>query len=61
MKAFLARMTPMLNVTVFRAEMDLVKANMLALSDMTGALAGCEALENSEEDEDSSDEKEDSE
>ena len=39
-KAFLARMTPMLEVTVFRAEMDLVKANMLVFRDWTGAVAG---------------------
>ena len=58
MKAFFARRTPMLDVTVFRAEMDLVKANMLVLSDLTGALAGGEhtsllldSLENSEEEE----------
>ena len=34
----------MLEVTVFRAEMDLVKANMLVLSDLTGALAGGEHI-----------------
>ena len=57
-KAFFARMTPMLEVTVFRAEMDRVKANMLVLSDLTGALAGAghtslplDSLENSEEEE----------
>ena len=68
-KAFLARMTPMLEVTVFRAEMDLVKANMLVLSDLTGALAGgerifleSESLEKSEiEDEDVSEEIDNSE
>ena len=42
MKAFLARMTPMLAVTVFRAEIERVKANMLVLCDLTGALAGGE-------------------
>ena len=41
MKAFLALMTaPMLMLTELRAEMDLVKANMLVFSDCTGAEAG---------------------
>ena len=68
MKACLARMTPMLKVTVFRAEMDLVKANMLVLRDLTGAEAGgedtrfiLESPEISEEDEDVSEENDDSE
>ena len=62
----------MLKVTVFRAEMDLVKANMLVLRDLTGAEAGgedtgfiLESPENSEEEEeeeeDVSEENEDSE
>jgi len=67
MKAFFARRTPMLDVTVFRAEMDLVKANMLVLSDLTGALAGGEhtsllldSLEISEEEEEVSEENDNS-
>ena len=41
MKAFLALMTaPMLMLTEFKAEMDLVKANMLVFRDCTGAVAG---------------------
>ena len=41
MKAFLALMTaPMLMLTEFKAEMDLVKANMLVFRDWTGAVAG---------------------
>ena len=40
MKAFLALMTPMLKGMVLRAEMDLVKANMLLLLVLTGAVSG---------------------
>ena len=40
MKAFLARMTPRLKGMVFKAEMDLVKANMLLLLVFTGAVSG---------------------
>jgi len=39
-KAFLALITPTLMLTELRAEMDLVKANMLVLSEWTGAVAG---------------------
>ena len=40
MKAFLALMTPTLKGIVLRAEMDLVKANMLLLLVLTGAVIG---------------------
>ena len=54
MKAFLALMTaPMLMLTEFKAEMDLVKANMLVFRDWTGAVAG-PALSRQERDRDRS-------